>query len=152
MVVGLGVVAAETVGAGKDREGSGKEAEGGAREQARTEHQKERDGDVVEIIDNVVEQGAVEKRDALAHFDEAGERAVGGIDNDSDGHQDEGATKIVGGDAIERKQSGDGAGGGEEMDAPGGGGQIALASHRSAMRIRWTAYDRASRNGLRARS
>src|ERR1700677_150599 len=152
MVVGLGVIAAETVGTGEGRERRGEEAEGGARQKARTQHQKKWNGDVVEIVDDVVEQGAVEKREALAHFDEAGERAVGGINHDSDGHHEESAAKIIGGDAIKGEQSGDGAGSSKEMDAPGGDGQIALASHRSATRVRGTAYDRASRNDPRARS
>ena len=101
MIFRLRVEAAETISAGDHRERRPDVPPGVAWKHSRTQHQQERHRDVVQVIDNVVEERAVENRDAFAHTHPSGQRPVGGIDDNRDGHPDEGAAEVIFGDPIQ---------------------------------------------------
>ena len=77
------------------------------RENSRAQHQEHGCEHVGQVVDDVVEQRAVEMRDAPAHLDQAGKRAVTGVDRGRDRHRDKARAKITARGVIDRDQTGD---------------------------------------------
>ena len=95
MVVGLGLDMAKAVAACQHRKAADQIAAETRLENSRAQHQEDRSEHVGQVVDDVVEQCTVEVRDAPAHFEQARERTVAGINRGGDRHRDEARAKIA---------------------------------------------------------
>ena len=87
-------------------------------DEPRTRHQEDRHGDVVEIIDDVVEQGAVEEGDSFANSKSPRERAIAGIDRDCDRHHHKGVAPIIARDVVDGDEADNRSQGRVQMHGP----------------------------------
>ena len=95
MIVGLGLDMAKSVAACQHHKAADEIADETGLENSRAQHQEDRREHVGQVVDDVVEQCTVEVRDAPAHFEQAGERAVAGVNHGRDRHRDEARAKIA---------------------------------------------------------
>ena len=120
MVLGLGVRLAELVRRGQaDAAGPGEGKPLG--QKPGLVDQEGRDDDVVEEVEHVVQQGAVEVRRHLLDAAPPRQHAVERVDGERHGHPHEGRSPLLSRDGDERQQTPQRTAGGEGVGGPGNG-------------------------------
>src|SRR5215472_14503548 len=95
------------------------------------DHQKDRRDRVGQVVDDVVEEGAIEGGYSLLDLHPARQGSVAGINKGRGRHREKRGTKIALGGVVNRQQSGSGAERGVQMHTPSEGGEKSLPRYRS---------------------